>query len=281
MPSIEDAVARHYTTGELTQRVRAALRASGVDPDAATTADLKAGDEFHTGGVAATEHLFAQLAPTHATRVLDVGSGIGGTARYVADRYDATVTGIDLTPEFVDTATALSALVGLGEKTGFVVGSALDMPLPDAGFDLAVMLHVGMNIKDKPGLFAEVARVLATGGTFALFDVMGGAVAEPLVFPLPWSAVPETSFVDPPAVYRDAAAAAGLTLETETDRTDFAIAFFEQVFAQTAESGPAPLGIHLMMGDTAPEKFRNYVANLHAGRIRPTAMIFRKGRPGR
>ncbi len=276
MSTIENAVARHYTTGALTQRVREALQASGVDPDAATAADLKAGDEFHTGGVAATDHLFAQLSPNHATRVLDVGCGIGGTSRYVADHYDSTVTGIDLTPEFVETATELSDLVGLGHKTTFLVGSALDMPVPDFGFDLAVMLHVGMNIQDKAGLFAEVARVLATGGTFAVFDVMGGSVDEALKFPLPWSTAPETSFVDAPDTYKNAAAAAGLDLIAETDRTEFATAFFEEAFARIAESGPPPLGIHLMMGETAPEKFGNYVENIHAGRIRPTEMIFRK-----
>ncbi|WP_050603626.1 methyltransferase domain-containing protein [Ruegeria sp. 6PALISEP08] len=276
MSQIEQAVAQHYTTGALTERVRAALEASGIDPDAATVADLKAGDEFHTGGVLATDNLFGQLSPTHATRILDVGCGIGGTSRYIVDRYDSTVTGIDLTPEFVETATALSDLVGHSEKASFHVGSALDMPVPDAGFDLAVMMHVGMNIEDKTGLFAEVSRTLATGGTFALFDVMGGDMDEPLAFPLPWSTVPETSFVHAPDVYKNAAAAAGLELETESDRTEFAIQFFEDVFAKIAESGPAPLGIHLMMGETAPEKFQNYVTNLKAGRIRPTEMIFKK-----
>lgn len=276
MSQIENAVAQHYTTGALTDRVRDALKASGVDPDAATVADLKAGDEFHTGGVLATDHLFDQLSLTHATRVLDVGCGIGGTSRYVVDRYDSRVTGVDLTPEFVETARALSEIVGHSDKVEFHVGSALDMPVPDAGFDLAVMLHVGMNIKDKAGLFAEVARALATGGQFALFDVMAGEKDEPLVFPLPWSSVAETSFVDVPEAYKDAAAAAGLELETETDRTEFAIKFFEEVFAKIVETGPAPLGIHLMMGETAPEKFQNYVANLHAGRIRPTEMIFKK-----
>ncbi|WP_298932460.1 methyltransferase domain-containing protein [uncultured Ruegeria sp.] len=276
MSQIEDAVAQHYTTGALTERVRDALQASGVDPDAATVADLKAGDEFHTGGVAATDHLFAQLAPTHATRVLDIGCGIGGTSRYVVDHYDSNVTGVDLTPEFVETAIALSDLVGLSQKMSFQVGSALDLPVPDAGFDLAVMLHVGMNIDDKAGLFSEVARALATDGTFALFDVMGGSVEEPLAFPLPWSTLPETSFVDSPDVYKNAAAAAGMELVAENDRTEFAIAFFQEVFERVAESGPAPLGIHLMMGETAPEKFQNYVANLEAGRIRPTEMIFKK-----
>ena len=276
MPTIEDDVARHYTTGDLTERILQALDALKVDPDKMSARDLKAGDEFHTGGVAATDHLFDQLTITPETRVLDVGSGIGGTSRYVAERFGAHVTGIDLTPEFVETATSLSNRVGLGDRNRFHVGSATAMPVPDASFDLAYLLHVGMNIEDKTALFADVARALAPGGVFALFDVMRGTEQKPLVYPLPWSSVPETSFVDPPETYKSAAGEAGLQLLTETDRTRFALDFFEQVFAKTAESGPPALGIHLMMGDTAPTKFQNYVANLKAGRIRPTEMVFVK-----
>ena len=58
----EGQVADHYTTGALTERVRSALREVGVDPDHATAEDLKAGDEFHTGGVAASDHFFGHLA---------------------------------------------------------------------------------------------------------------------------------------------------------------------------------------------------------------------------
>lgn len=275
--STEMAVADHYTTGELFERVRAGLRAVGVDPARATVADLKAADEFHTGGVAATDHLMAQLEFTPGQRVLDVGSGIGGTSRYLADRHGAQVTGIDLTPEFVETARALSAMVGMGDATTFQVGSALDMPVQDATFDLAVLMHVGMNVADKAKLMTEIARALAPGGRLALFEVMAGASDVPLAFPLPWSTTPDTSFVAPPAAYRDGAAAAGLTLDVETDRTEFALDFFAMVFAKVAADGPAPLGIHLMMGETAPLKFQNYVANLKAGNIRPVEMIFTKG----
>ncbi len=276
MSEIEDAVARHYTTGALTTRVRDALKASGVNPDSATAADLKASDEFHTGGVAATDHLFNQLSLTPATRVLDIGCGIGGTSRYVADRFGAKVTGFDLTPEFVETAKSLSELVGLSDKVSFLEGSALDMPVPDAGFDLAILLHVGMNIEDKQGIFSEVSRALAKDGTFALFDVMRGHVDEPMAFPLPWSTQPDTSFVDKPEIYKKSAELSGLSLVSENDRTEFALAFFEEAFAKAAKDGPAPMGIHLMMGETAPEKFKNYFANLRAGRIRPTEMIFKK-----
>lgn len=274
--SIESRVEDHYTTGALTERVKQALRDIGVDPAEATADDLKACDEFHTGGVAATDLLVESLNVTAETRVLDIGSGIGGPARYFASRYGCHATGIDLTEEFVDCATDLSTMVGLSDRTAFRQGSALDLPFEDSSFDLALLLHVGMNIEDKTRLFAEAARVLAPGGTFAVFEVMGGEAAEPLAFPLPWSSVSGTSFVAPPAVYKEAAMPAGLELVHEIDRTQFAKDFFASVFEAVARDGPSPLGIHLMMGETAGEKIKNYVNNLNAGRIAPTELIFRR-----
>lgn len=273
----EQDVSAHYATGGVLDRVRAGLAAAGVDLQSATVKDLKPADEFHTGGVAATDHLFDQIDLPEGAAVLDVGSGIGGTSRYLAERYGARVTGIDLTPEFVETAQALSAMVGMDAATRFVVGSALDMPVPDGAFDLAVLMHVGMNIADKGALLAEIGRALAPGGRLALFEVMRGAADGPFVYPVPWATGPETSFLASPETYRARAEAAGLTLEVETDRSDFALEFFAGMAARLAAEGPPPLGIHLLMGASAPEKLGNYVTNLKDGRLKPVEMIFTKG----
>ena len=275
MASIEGDVARHYTTGAIIERILAALESLGVEIASARPEDLKPVDEFHTGGMEATLALLEQLDITPKTDVLDIGSGIGGTARTLAARYGCRVTGIDLTEEFVDAARALTAMVGLGDRASFRLGSALALPVPDAGFDLAFLLHVGMNIADKPGLFAEARRALRPGGTFAIFEVMKRG-PDPLDFPVPWSTAPETSFVDPPETYRAAADAAGFELVSERDRSEFASGFFARISAMMAErGGPPPLGIHLLMGEAAPLKIQNYVTALEAGRIAPIEMIFR------
>lgn len=276
MSETERAVAQHYTTGELLDRVDAALRAVGVDPGQMSAADLKAGDEFHTGGIEASEHFFGHLTVTPDMHLLDVGCGIGGTSRLIADRFGARVTGVDLTPEFVETAQALTTRVGLGDLASFHVGSALDMPVESDAFDMAVMMHVGMNIADKSALMQEVARCLKPGATFAVFDVMKGPNDTLLDFPVPWSTLPDASFLATPQAYETAANAASLTKTLQDDRSDFAAAFFEKAFAAIEEKGPSPLGIHLMMGDTAPLKFRNYVANLTDQRLAPVEMVFQK-----
>lgn len=276
MTTVETRIASHYTTDDIVARIRAGLAAAGANPDAPSPDDLKPVDEFHVGGLEATETLLAQVEIGPGTRVLDIGSGLGGTARHIAATTGAKVLGIDLTPAFVEAAKALSGLVSLGDRTEFRTGSALALPVEDASADLATMIHVGMNIADKAALMREVARVLAPGGRFALFDLMlrGEGV---IPFPVPWASEAAHSFVAPPDAYREAAATAGLTPEAERDRHAYAVAFFERVMAATAEAGgPPPVGLHLIMGPTAKEKYSNAIKAVMSGAIGPVEMIFRK-----
>lgn len=262
------------------ERIRAGLAEAGADPERPAPDDLKGVDEFHIGGIEATEALLGPLGISAGMRVLDIGSGIGGTARFIADRYGARVTGVDLTPAFVEVARELSRMTGLDGLTEYAVGSAYDLPVPDGTVDLAVMMHVGMNLDDKPALFREVARVLAPGGRFALFDIMRRRDAA-FDFPVPWASVPEASFVAPPEVYRDAAKAAGLTLEAERDRHDYAVAFFKRVVAAAEEHGPPPVGLQLIMGETAKVKYGNVVRATLDGTLGPWEMVFKAGQgPG-
>jgi ubiquinone/menaquinone biosynthesis C-methylase UbiE len=207
--------------------------------------------------------------------VLVVGCGLGGAARFVADRYGARVSGVDLTPEFVATGRALSDWVGLGDRIELVEGSALAMPFEDATFDAAYMMHVGMNIADKRALFAEVARVLKPGAVFGVYDVM--RIADgPLTYPVPWASSADTCALAEPDAYRAALSANRLSLEKEVDRHDFAVEFFAAMKAHVAEHGPPPLGTHVLLGETRAEKLDNVIVALDAGRIAPVEMIARK-----
>jgi large subunit ribosomal protein L17 len=152
---LEHAVARHYGRGDIAGRILEALRATGVDPDRLKPDDLAPVDEFHIGGRAASEQVLARLALNKGHHVLDIGCGIGGTARYMAQAYDCRVSGIDLTPEFIEAAITLSKRTGLADKVEFQVASALALPFDDASFDAAITFHVAMNIKDRPALYAK------------------------------------------------------------------------------------------------------------------------------
>ena len=238
-----------------------------IQPD-----DLAAIDEFHIGGRAATEQLAMQLGLKPGMSLLDVGSGLGGAARFFAGQHGCQVTGLDLTPEYVSVATRLTDLVGLSEKAHFRVGSALDLPFLDRSFERATLLHVGMNIPDKKRLCGEVHRVLKPGGLFAIYDVMRIGDEE-IEFPVPWAATSSTSFLQTPEEYRQALAKAGFTIASERNRGEVGIQFFREMRSRIAESGPPPLGLHILMGQDAPTKTGNMLRNLERGQIAPVEII--------
>ena len=184
--SIDRSIAQHYAHGDLERAILDALIAMGKDPDRLAIEDLAPVDEFHIGGRAATAEFFEKLGLKSGMHVLDIGSGLGGPARFAAQALGCQVTGIDLTPEYVEVANALARRVGLDKRVSYVCGSAVDLPFPDASFDAAYMLHVGMNIEDKAKLMGEVRRVLKPGAAFGIYDVMRTGDGD-LAFPVPWA----------------------------------------------------------------------------------------------
>src|SRR6516162_5102691 len=239
VPTQQD-VSQHYTHGNLVAAIRGGVESLGKTINSMTVDDLAPVDEFHIGGRQASEDFLSQLDLTSEKQVLDVGCGLGGAARFVASHYGCQVTGIDLTPEFIETGKVLCGWVGLDSRISLRQGSALEMPFADRAFDRAYMLHVAMNIDDKAKLCSEVSRVLRPNSLFGIYDVMRIGVAE-------------------------------------RNRRDFALAFFDQLRAKTAAAGgPPPLGLHILMGRNTPDKVQNMIANISTGRIAPVEMIARK-----
>ena len=273
--AIEQHVAEHYARGDLERAVLDALAASGKDPDRLELTDLSPVDEFHTGGRLSTVELARQMEVAPGARLLDIGCGIGGPSRYFAAEHGCRVTGIDLTDDYIRLAAALARRVGLDRLVDYRQASAIDLPFEAATFDGAYMMHVGMNIEDKPRLFAEVRRVLKPEGQFAIFDVMRAGEGT-LAYPVHWAADARTSFVASPSEYRRGLEAAGFDIVRERDRSDFAREFFRQVAARAAEAdGPPPLGLHLLMKSDVPQKLANVMGNLERGLIAPTELICR------
>jgi ubiquinone/menaquinone biosynthesis C-methylase UbiE len=275
--SVKHSVAEQYADAALGERVLGALAAAGLDIGHLDVNQLALVDEFHIGGREATAALGALLDLRPGLRVLDVGSGIGGAARHLAATYGCHVTGIDLTEPFVRLATDLTRRTGLSDRVMFQQGSALALPFEAASFDAATMIHVGMNIEDKAGLFAGVHKVLKPGGIFGIFDIVQ-MEAGALSFPMPWSSKPETSFVSPPAEYRRLLGAAGFIVEKERVRRDFALGFFREMHAKAEAAkagGETMLSTQLIMGLDFPQKMRNAVAGVEQGLIAPAELICR------
>jgi ubiquinone/menaquinone biosynthesis C-methylase UbiE len=265
-PGTEDAVERYYGQTGLAERLLAALRAAGLDPDALTAEDLAPVEEFHVRGREATAELAELLELRPDLNVLDVGCGIGGPARYLARRFGCRVTGVDLTAELVRTAALLTERVGLAERVSFRAANALDLPFDDASFDLVWTQHAAMNIAERPRLYAEMARVLRAGGCLVAYDIVAGS-GEPLHFPVPWADTSEISHLVTAETMRSLLEAAGFTVQIWRDVRSLGRDWARARAERLAAAEPGPLGPQLSMGPDWRAKIGNLARNLTEGRI--------------
>ncbi len=259
------SVEAHYARGDLGEIILAALAEAGLDAEALTPADLAPMDEFHIRGREATAELARLAGLSPGMHVLDVGSGVGGPSRHLADEFGCRVTGLDLTQEFCRVAAMLSARAGLGARVDYRHGDALAMPFAAASFDAVWTQHASMNIADKARLYGEMLRVLRPGGRLALYDIAAGPGGE-VHFPVPWAREPSISFLTAAADMRAGLEAAGFRVVTWRDDTEAALAWFRARLA-AARNGPPPLSLDLLLGADWPAMATNQVRNLEEGRI--------------
>ena len=263
---VNETIREHYARSDLGNIILAALEKAGKDTNRLTPEDLAPIDEFHIRGRAATLEL-ARVANVDSTkRVLDVGSGIGGTSRCLAREFGCHVTGIDLTDEYCRAAAMLSARIGLAELVDYRQGDATSLPFPDHSFDIVWTEHVAMNISDKPGLYGEMHRVLKPGGTLAIYDILAGP-SGPVLFPVPWARTPESSFLATPDELRKLLEESGFRVATWSDTTDVARAWFVSLAERIRKEGLPTLGFHVLLGPDFQTMAQNQRRNLEEGRI--------------
>jgi SAM-dependent methyltransferase len=271
MPSREEGVMktaeveRHYGSAGIAERVLAAFRAAN-GPDAPVTPEgLAPFDHFHGRGVAATREIAAQLALRPGERILDIGSGIGGPARWFAAKFGARVTGVDLTPEFCAAAEVLNAATGLTGHVTILQGSALALPVPDGAFDAAYSQNVIMNIADKQLFYREAFRALRPGGRLALSNLCAGPLGEPY-FPVPWATTRDTSFLATPESMRADLVAAGFEIADFRDITAATREAQRRTRARLEKGDMPKIAVDIIMGERAPEMQLNSIRTIEDGR---------------
>lgn len=269
MTDLLDAVREHYRASGLTERLKSALSELGPDDRTLTPAQLAGLDQFHTRGLAATAELAGLAAVTADMSVLDVGSGIGGPARFLAATCGCRVTGVDLSAPFVDAARYLTGRTGQTGQVSFRTASALGMPFDDGDFDVVLLQHVAMNIADRAQLYREIRRVLKSGGRFATFDVVSSE-NDPH-YPLPWARTEATSFLLTAAETHTMIEAAGFRTLVSQDDTEAAKAWVAQLRA----AGPLPTpNLGVVMGPDFAELAANLGRNLMQGRLGILTAVF-------
>lgn len=251
-----------YSDGGVRTRIEQALREAGKDPERLDAYDLALMEDFHSSGRFATFELIRLAGVGRDDRVLDAGTGIGGTARLLAHEIGCRVDAVDITPEFCEIAQWLDESVGLAEKISVREADVLDLPYDDASFDVVISQHVQMNIADKQALYAESRRVLKAGGRLALWDITAGP-EQPTIFPVPWADSPELSHLSTPEALREILESTGFAVSTWNDLSEAAAEFMTTVNA----AEPPPVGIHLLVPDIAV-KGPNIVANIRENRLR-------------
>jgi MPBQ/MSBQ methyltransferase len=257
-------VEHHYTRPDLGAAILAALQGMGKDIDHLTPDDLAPADEFHGGQRPATIRLAELVGLTGSERVLDVGSGLGGPSRFLAWRYGVSVSGVDLTAEFVRIAEMLTRRTGLEDKVDYRQGNALDLPFNEQSFDVVWSQNAAMNIADRDRLYREMRRVLRPGGRLALQEVAAGPGGAPH-FPVQWAREPAISFLFSPAETRTKLEAAGFRVMTWQDTTAEALEAASRRTRNT-EREPPPLGTHLILGADWRAMFANSARNLEERR---------------
>jgi SAM-dependent methyltransferase len=257
------SIPNQYATGTTRERIERALLAAGHQLDTLSAAELAPLEDFHILGRLATSALIELAGITAGDRVLDAGSGVGGTARYLAHRIGCRVSTVDFTPEYCATARWLNALVGLSDLIDVREADVLDLPFAGGSFDVVVSQHVQMNIADKSGLYAEAWRVLAPGGRLALWDVTAGPL-QPVRFPVPWADHAELSHLVSPDRLRELVEDAGFEVGSWNDLTVSSAEFMRTLMSAPPTS---PLGLDVFVPDFAA-KVAMFLDNLEQDRAR-------------
>jgi SAM-dependent methyltransferase len=274
MVSLNTLIENQYHTAGLYEDILNRLGEQEIELSNVSRRDIADVDEFHVRG-AEVSHELASRIRLDNSKVLDVGCGIGGPSRMLADDYNCQVTGIDLSHEYIRTAKGLSELVGLQDKTEYIWSNALDLPFDNGSFDVVWTQHVQMNIRHKLKFYSEIERVLSEQGTLIYYDIFKTDSGE-VNFPVPWADYPSASFLGTTENMDDILERLCFKNLLTSDETDKGTRFLDDLFKNLKKNGPSKLGLNVLMGPSTKEKLMNILLGLKEGQIVLQSGIYKK-----
>ncbi len=274
MANLSNSIDDNYSSKNLYENIINGLKKQGVSLDKVSRSDISGVDEFHVYGKVVSRELANNINLNGAT-VLDVGCGIGGPCRMLADEYNCKTTGIDLSHDYIETATKLSELVNLSNKTTFLQADATELPFENNTFNVVWTQHVQMNIKDKKKLYSEVNRVLKTGGYFLYYDVFKICDKE-ISYPTPWADNSRQSFLFETLEMDIILKEIGFTEILSTNYTQKGIKVLNPPAAKPIKAKVPKLGLKMLMGETTKLKLTNLLYHLKNNDLELISGVYRK-----
>ena len=269
------SVKEHYGASEITSKIFAAIPWNPDGGTRLTAAQLYPFDQLHGRELLATKEHGARLNPGSEDHILDVGCGIGGPARYFATTFGCSVTGVDITPEFVEAARELSGLCGLNDRLSFVEADAAAISAKAETFDHAYSFYVGMNLSDKSSVLRQIFRVLKPGGRVLWTEVTSG-LGEPS-YPLPWSETASASHVQPRDTLVGLFESAGFRIDLVEDETHAHLELAQKMKASGRMPKPDQQQANqIVLGSDFVTRRMNYIASLGSGRLASTILDVHK-----
>ena len=271
---LNKSIKTHYLKERLYEDIVNRLKEQNIALDNVKRSDIAGTDEFHVRGASVSKEL-ADSISLNGLNILDVGCGLGGPCRMLAEEYNCQTTGIDLSNEYIRTATKLSELVNLNNKTNFIQGDATKLPFEDKTFDVVWTQHVQMNVPNKRKFYSEINRVLKTGGYFLFYDILKKGTGE-VNYPMPWASIADHSFLINVEDMNDFFNEFGLTKEQSSNQTQAGIEFFDELIANLKELGPPKMGLNVLMGETTKPKLMNLLTHLKNGDLELISGVYKK-----
>jgi len=133
--------------------------------------DLTKFDQLHYHGTDAIDIFIEKLEINEKTKILDVGSGIGGPARYLADKTGAEITAIELQSDQNNLAKDLTKKCGLSNKVNHIYGDILDYDFKNQTFDAVVSWLTLYHIANHEILLKKLFDLLNPNGFFYTEDI--------------------------------------------------------------------------------------------------------------